>query len=214
MKQKSTTRNTLQVAEVFTSIQGEGAVAGMPSVFIRLAGCNLHCPWCDTKYAWMQGQTMTVEQILQKVPEHIRLVTITGGEPLIQKNVEHLARALWSRGHIVIVETNGTIDPWFPACYSVSPKQLPNYQFKFSFKWLPYIVHFKVVVRHVVDLQFAEQWLKYGKPVYVQPDGTLPDREYLQLCRQIWETIVDKYPRLYFVPQIHRIIWGRGVREK
>lgn len=95
----------LQVHSIFETIQGEGPYAGYPSTFIRLAGCNLQCVWCDTSYT---GYTkMSVEEVLSKVKGH-KLVVITGGEPLRQK-IALLIEALHTKGHLVQIETNGTI---------------------------------------------------------------------------------------------------------
>lgn len=104
--------------EVFFSIQGEGVYAGMPTVFIRLNGCNLRCVWCDTKYAQdvFGGSEATVadicDEVLIKAPEFFGWVCITGGEPLFQANeLESLIRALRDRGHRIEIETNGSILP-------------------------------------------------------------------------------------------------------
>lgn len=102
---------SLLVSEIFESIQGESSFAGLPCAFIRLAGCNLHCRYCDTRYALEGGEEMSVEQTLDKaLPYTWRLVEITGGEPLIQEETPKLAAALLERGRQVLVETNGSLD--------------------------------------------------------------------------------------------------------
>jgi len=117
----------LKVNNIFKSIQGEGLHIGRPASFIRLAGCNLKCTWCDTKYAFEDGKEMTIEQILEEVAGS-QLVVITGGEPLIQ-DISELVKALASYAHEVHVETNGTIPPYhdyrYTAHFVVSPK-LPS----------------------------------------------------------------------------------------
>lgn len=102
----------LQVIEVFKSIQGETTRAGLPCAFIRLAGCNLRCAYCDTRYAVEEpGTAEEVSDAAQKLHAfHTRLVCITGGEPLLQARVVPLARRLVELGHTVLVETNGTLD--------------------------------------------------------------------------------------------------------
>jgi 7-carboxy-7-deazaguanine synthase len=100
------------VSEIFKSIQGESSYAGLPCVFIRLAGCNLECTWCDTPYARVpEGAVeLTVEEIVGKARFFdCRLVEITGGEPLLQKNTGRLAKAFLDDGFRVLVETNGSI---------------------------------------------------------------------------------------------------------
>jgi len=100
----------LKVCEIFASIQGESSYAGIPCIFVRLTGCNLRCNYCDTKYAYNQGTELTGQEILDKVGNYgISLVEITGGEPLLQKDVFKLIRDLIDAGYKVLVETNGSI---------------------------------------------------------------------------------------------------------
>ena len=83
----------LQVNEIFHSIQGESTHAGRPCVFVRLAGCNLRCEWCDTAYAFHEGAPMTVDEVVRKVAEYgCPLVELTGGEPLLQPDAIPLLR--------------------------------------------------------------------------------------------------------------------------
>ncbi|MBF0538875.1 MAG: radical SAM protein [Nitrospirae bacterium] len=101
---------TLTVCEFFTSIQGESSYAGLPCVFIRLTGCNLRCSYCDTRYAYTEGTEMRVADLLQKVQDtRLRLVEITGGEPLIQSATPLLIDNLIGMGFKTLVETNGSI---------------------------------------------------------------------------------------------------------
>ncbi len=114
------------IAETFTSIQGEGMLAGVPSFFIRTSGCNLRCAWCDTPYAsWRpEGSRRSVGDLVAKAAATgCTHVVITGGEPLLQRELPDLAQALASAGHHTTVETAGTLAPEF-ACdlLSVSPK--------------------------------------------------------------------------------------------
>ncbi len=125
----------LKVNEIFKSIQGESTYAGLPCVFIRLSGCNLCCSYCDTQYAYEEGEEMSIEEILTKVeemgggtlearmisgaPSQARkrkrssghpLVEITGGEPLLQEEVYSLIKELLDREYKVLLETNGSLD--------------------------------------------------------------------------------------------------------
>jgi 7-carboxy-7-deazaguanine synthase len=114
------------IAEVFSSIQGEGMLAGVPSFFIRTSGCNLRCAWCDTPYtSWRpEGDRRAVGELLAAAAAAgLRHVVVTGGEPLLQRELGSLTHALADAGHHVTVETAGTLAPEF-ACHllSVSPK--------------------------------------------------------------------------------------------
>ncbi len=98
----------MRVTEIFFSIQGEGTRAGLPCVFVRFTGCDLRCVYCDTAYAFHGGRDMTQEAILDEVARHpCKLVLLTGGEPLLQRDLPELSRRLLERGYEVTVETHG-----------------------------------------------------------------------------------------------------------
>jgi len=98
----------LDISEIFLSLQGESSLAGVPCVFVRLAGCDLRCYWCDTSYAFSGGTRMNLEEILQEVAKYqVRLVEITGGEPLLQGNSLKLMDRLLDSGYRVMLETGG-----------------------------------------------------------------------------------------------------------
>ncbi len=98
------------INEIFYSLQGEGFLAGVPSVFVRLAGCTQRCSWCDTAYAWDEqaGREMTIEEIAEKVKNfNCRHIVITGGEPMLNDRLGELAEALKRQGGHVTIETSG-----------------------------------------------------------------------------------------------------------
>jgi 7-carboxy-7-deazaguanine synthase len=100
----------MKVCEIFAGIQGESTYAGLPCVFIRTSGCNLRCVYCDTAYAYEEGSEMTEDDVFnQAVSYGISLVEITGGEPLMQKDVLSLVKRLLDSGLTVLVETNGSV---------------------------------------------------------------------------------------------------------
>jgi len=102
---------TLQVSERFCSIQGESTRAGLPCAFIRLCGCNLRCAWCDSSYTWEEaGHSVTTGELLAwSAGWPGIMVEITGGEPLLQENVYPLMDQLLAAGHVVLLETNGSL---------------------------------------------------------------------------------------------------------
>jgi len=101
----------MKVCEIFASIQGESTYAGRPCTFVRMSGCNLRCSYCDTKYSYEEGADLSVDNVYAIVDNAaIRLVEITGGEPLLQKEgVAELTALLLDSGYTVLMETNGTL---------------------------------------------------------------------------------------------------------
>lgn len=115
------------ISEIFHSVQGEGTLVGVPSVFVRTSGCNLRCAWCDTPYAsWRpEGETASVEEVVRQVlafpAQH---VVLTGGEPMAARDMRTLAARLREHGKHITIETAGTLPPEGIACdlASISPK--------------------------------------------------------------------------------------------
>ncbi len=202
------------IVEIFTSIQGEGDVIGYPSNFIRLAGCNLRCVWCDTKYSWIKsdGKEMSIEDILQNINLKIGYTTITGGEPLLQ-NIVPLVKTLKEYGHYIIVETNGTIKPSeelrkLVNVFSVSPK-LSNSGFRINYNfqddWASY---YKFVIDKIEDLLEVKSFIEKNninpKKVIVQPNGLNDD--YIKSLRDLADAVMKMGLHFRVLPQLHRII--------
>ncbi len=103
---------TVNVSEIFESLQGESSYAGLTCFFVRLSGCNLRCQYCDTRYAYVPGKKMGIERIVKLCRESRALIAeITGGEPLVQPGFRKLATTLRDRcGKRILVETNGSCD--------------------------------------------------------------------------------------------------------
>ncbi len=100
----------LKINEIFYSIQGESSAAGLPTTFVRLTGCNLRCTYCDTEYAFYEGEDFSIEKAFRKVEEHgCKLVEVTGGEPLMQKDVFPFMTQLCDKGFDVMLETSGSL---------------------------------------------------------------------------------------------------------
>jgi 7-carboxy-7-deazaguanine synthase len=103
--------NSLKVNEIFYSIQGESSWAGYPCVFVRLTGCNLRCSYCDTQYAYDEGDELAIADIVAQVAAYrCPLVEITGGEPLLQAETPLLVSSLLDNRYRVLLETNGSLD--------------------------------------------------------------------------------------------------------
>jgi len=122
--------NIMVINEIFYSIQGEGLLQGVPSVFVRIAGCPLRCTWCDTKYALdpNAGDNLTIPQIIDKIRQwDCKFIVITGGEPIVNPQLSGLASALKENNKHITIETSGI--QFIPnlACdlMSISPKKVP-----------------------------------------------------------------------------------------
>ena len=101
----------LKVNEIFKSVQGESTYAGLPCTFVRLTGCNLRCSYCDASYAYEEGDILTAEEVVVKVDGMgCSLVEVTGGEPLLQKEIYLLMTKLLEKGYRILLETNGSLN--------------------------------------------------------------------------------------------------------
>jgi len=191
------------ISEMFYSLQGEGELTGMPSLFIRTSGCNLRCAWCDTPYAsWNpEGQQRTVAEIIAVAQSHpaARHVVLTGGEPMIAKDIRDLAAELRARGYHITIETAATVPPDGIACdlASLSPKLLNSAPDSSEHavwrkrheatRWQPDVVRawidrypfqFKFVVSRREDIEELEHMLSALKrdiprhKVLLMPEGT------------------------------------------
>jgi 7-carboxy-7-deazaguanine synthase len=171
------------ISETFYSLQGEGELTGVPSIFIRTSGCNLRCNWCDTPYAsWNpEGTERSVDDLVAEVRRHpARHVVLTGGEPMIAKNIRELASALRAAGQHITIETAATVAPDGIACglASLSPKlrnSLPDDRLPAAWRerhettrWNPdavrawvdgYAYQFKFVVSSPTDVEELETLL-------------------------------------------------------
>jgi 7-carboxy-7-deazaguanine synthase len=119
----------LTVNEIFHSIQGESTYAGRRCVFVRLTACDLRCSWCDTPYAFHEGRKMSLDEVLAEVERHdCDIVELTGGEPLLQKEIYPLMRHLLDRGQTVLIETGGhiSLEQVPPAVHTIMDVKCPG----------------------------------------------------------------------------------------
>jgi len=117
----------IQISEIFYSLQGEGRLSGIPSVFVRLSGCPLRCRWCDTKYAWdyKAGREFEIEDVEKEISNYdTPYLVITGGEPMVHPDLEELVGKLARKGRHITIETSGIRSIRGLACdlMSISPK--------------------------------------------------------------------------------------------
>jgi 7-carboxy-7-deazaguanine synthase len=223
----------LKIAELFYSIQGEGSLVGVPSVFIRTSGCNLRCAWCDTPYtSWQpEGADLTLSQIVDEVKAHpARHVVVTGGEPMIAPEIIPLTEQLRGLGLHITIETAGTVfQPVACDLMSISPKlsnSTPDGPWAAQHNRLriqpevllelmaryPYQLKFVIEkpddldeVRALIGVLDADR-----NRVMLMPEGT--DRDRL-LERAVWLAEICKQEGFRFSPRLHVDLYGnrRGV---
>jgi 7-cyano-7-deazaguanosine (preQ0) biosynthesis protein QueE len=205
----------LKINEIFPSIQGEGLRLGEPTLFIRLAECNLKCAFCDTKYAWQKGQEMTVEAILKKIQKiHASFpsqwVCLTGGEPLLQ-DVSGLVQRLNKQNYRIQVETNATIYRELDKAvdwYTISPKP-PKYFYQPEYTKKAKEV--KLVVNKGFDLAVLKKIRKgfpEKTPILLQPmsNSQSSSKQALRLLKQ---ALKDGAKNVRITAQIHKIFGWR-----
>jgi 7-carboxy-7-deazaguanine synthase len=223
----------LRIAELFYSLQGEGSLVGVPSVFIRSSGCNLRCAWCDTPYtSWQpEGTELELDQIVDEVGAHpARHVVITGGEPMIQPEMVPLTERLRALGLHITIETAGTVfQPVACDLMSISPKlsnSTPGGSFAEPHDRLRiqptvlrelmarYEYQLKFVVENPEDIAEIRALLEAldapRERVILMPEGT----EHAQLAeRSQWLAEICKEEGFRFSPRLHIDLWGsrRGV---
>lgn len=173
-------RPTLKIAEIFAGIQGEGLRMGRPAVFVRLAGCNLRCSFCDTKSAWSGGRLMTVAAVAAEVKKTRRpwsgeWICLTGGEPFTQ-DIGPLAERLRAEGFRIQVETNGTIFKDVPLDWlTVSPKP-PGYdaapEIRVRAREVKLVVSRELTLPAVGRVRAA---FPAAVPVFLQPESNRPE---------------------------------------
>ena len=213
---------TLKVNEIFYSIQGESSRAGCPTVFIRLSGCNLRCSYCDTKYAYEDGQEMEMSQILEAVKEFgCHLVEITGGEPLLQKETSAFISKLLDDSYTVMLETNGSLDigEIDGRCIKIIDVKCPSSgehekNLFSNFEKMNKNDELKFVIETKEDYNYAkDQLLIYD--IIIPPGNIHFSPVFEKLSPQALSAwILEDNLNVRMTPQLHKFIWpdkDRGV---
>jgi len=208
---------SLRINEIFHSLQGETSRVGLPTVFIRLTGCPLRCTYCDTSYAFQEGETLALQEILDKVAQfHPRYVTVTGGEPLAQKNCLPLLRQLCDAGYSVSLETGGAmdiskvdsrvsriLDIKTPGSGEVGKNRWKNLEF------LTPHDEVKFVLCGEEDYLWAKHVLSEKRPADRCPVLLSAAQDQLEPARLAEWILRDNLPvRLQI--QLHKLLWGEG----
>ncbi len=215
-------KTILKINEIYPSLQGESTYAGLPCAFVRLTGCSLRCTWCDTAYAFYEGQDQGLEAVLAKLDSFgVKLVEITGGEPLEQEGVYPLMESLLKKGYKVLLETSGAVD------LGRTPKDVVKIMdvkcpgsgedkrnlWSNLEKLVPGQDEIKFVIRDQEDYDFAKYVVShYG----LAGKFTLlfsPSHEELEASRLSEWILRDKLPvRLNL--QLHKTIWPKDTKGR
>lgn len=223
--------DTLRINEVFFSIQGESTRAGAPCVFVRLAGCHLRCAYCDTEYAFREGASRRIDDLIREVRGHpCDLVEITGGEPLLQPRIHDLMQRLCDFGMTVLIETSGACD--ISAC---DPRVIRIMDVKTpgsgecarmdaaNFDRLRATDEVKFVLLDRADYEWACDVIKQHdlcdcvravllSPVFEQAEGLeIAGAKGLPL-RDVAEWMLADGLRARLQPQLHKFIWAPQTR--
>lgn len=210
----------LTVNEIFHSIQGESTYAGRPCVFVRLTACDLRCSWCDTPYAFYEGRKMSLDEVIAAVDAHgCALVELTGGEPLLQKDVYPLMERLLTSGKTVLIETGGhqSLAEVPPAVHKIMDIKCPGSGESHRMDWsnldrLSSTDEVKFVIRDREDYEYAHDVLlrhelarKVGAVLFSPVHGVLDPRTLSE-----W-VLSDRLP-VRVQLQVHKYIWDAQTR--
>lgn len=211
----------LRVTEIFLSIQGESSHAGRPCSFVRLTGCPMRCVWCDSEYTFYGGEKIGFDDVFAKLDEFGRkLVEVTGGEPLAQKNVFPFITELCDRGYEVLIETGGFVstelvdprasvilDVKCPASGEAERNHWPNLSRLRSDK-----DEVKFVIADMNDWEFAQRviadhgLLQSAKEILISPVHGVEN------LSEMAEAVSRSGLKVRFNLQLHKFIWGADAR--
>jgi 7-carboxy-7-deazaguanine synthase len=212
---------TVQVTEIFHSIQGESTWAGVPCTFVRLTGCPLRCVWCDTAYAFHGGERMTLDEVVAAVASKpAEVVEVTGGEPLSHPAAYELADRLLAEGYTVLVETSGAIDvsPLDPRVHKIMDLKCPGSGESHRNRWqnLEHLTgrdEIKFVVKDRTDYEWMRDTIRERGLDRCVQEGSLR----ALLVSPVWGEVdlealagwilQDALP-VRFQVQLHKLIWG------
>ncbi len=216
---KPSQADTVQVTEIFHSIQGESSHAGKPCVFVRLTGCGLRCTYCDTPYSFGGGREMSIDHVLTEASQHpTRLVEITGGEPMEQAGVYALMDSFLKAGYTVMLETGGHV-----ALADVPSEVIKIIDVKCpdsdeggtfvegNLKTAAAHDEFKFVISSRQDYEWSREF--YRRHLTQKPNTVLfsPAHELLS-AQELSEWVLSDSLDVRIQLQIHKYIWGADVR--
>ncbi|WP_374031650.1 radical SAM protein [Bdellovibrio bacteriovorus] len=209
----------LKINEIFYSIQGETTYVGCPTVFVRLTACNLRCTYCDTKYSYYEGEMQTLEAIIAEIDSHkAPNVCITGGEPLLQKEVHTLMKTLCDKGYLVSLETSGSksveqVDPRVKIILDVKTPDsgAANSFLMANIRFSTPSTEYKFVICSEEDFEWSEEFCRQHK--LFENFVVLYSPSYGQVSeRWLAEKILQKNSSARLQLQLHKYIWSSETR--
>ena len=207
----------LRVTEVFLSLQGETSRAGLPTVFVRLAGCPLRCRWCDTPYSFHGGESVPLATLLARVADYgVPAVCVTGGEPLAQKHSAALLAGLCDAGHSVSLETSGAldiagVDPRVSRIVDIKPPgsgEVERNRWENLALLAPHD-EIKFVLTDRADYEWAREVLRDKTLERICPVLFSPVQGELA-AEQLAEWILQDRLPVRMQVQLHKILWGNA----
>jgi 7-carboxy-7-deazaguanine synthase len=205
----------LKIFEIFYSLQGESSRVGLPTIFIRLSGCPMRCNYCDTAYAFQGGSMMTIDEIIEAIKKyHTHYVTVTGGEPLAQKEVLNLLKVLADKNFKVSLETGGglsikEVDPRIKIILDIktpeSGEEKKNYWENLN------LIHSKDEIKFVLCSREDYDWAKKIINQYKLPEkcDVLFSPVYQKLNNtDLGNWILEDQLPVRMQIQLHKLLWG------
>lgn len=206
----------MRICEIYQSIQGETYLAGNPTTIIRIAGCNMNCIYCDTKYALGDGKEMSVEKIISEVKRlDWRYVLLTGGEPLVQSESRRLSQMIVESGYILSIETNGSLDisSYCSEAIIVMDIKTPGSGFSHYNRYenLDCIKEkdcIKFVVTSQKDFVWAANIVKEYRILSRTENIFFSPASGFVMPHELALWILESHQRVKYNPNLHRWIWG------
>lgn len=209
----------MDVSEIFYSLQGEGILAGIPTIFIRTTGCNLRCAYCDTTYAYEEGSNITIDKVLSEVNSfNCKNICITGGEPLLQQETISLIARLQEKKYNVCLETNGSLpvqgitnrhDLMISMDMKMPSSTMQHHNLFKNIHHLTDHDQLKCIIETKEDYLYAKQMLKQYQPccpVIFQP-------VWGKDAKELASWILQDRLAVRLGLQLHKIIWGDTARQ-
>jgi 7-carboxy-7-deazaguanine synthase len=209
----------MKINEIFYSLQGEGLWTGLPNIFIRLTGCNLRCSYCDTKYAYHKGEENKIKDIIRKISRYqCKYICITGGEPLLQKDVYDLIDNLIEDDYNICIETNGSIGikriANIPRTLISMDIKCPSSKMQDknilgNLEYLRKTDQLKFIIKEKNDYEFAKGIINEHQPncsIFFQPVWNTDPVE-------LADWIISDKLNVRLGLQLHKILW-RDIKKK